>query len=128
VDIGRNVDQGQTGDKVRETPISTNGWAQGFMPVIPALQRIINRIIWIKASLGIKPDPISKITNRKRAGRVVQVVECLPSKHQALSSTPVPPKKEKKKKHNERAPPIFIFLIPSYTRMNIEFLTLLNTP
>jgi hypothetical protein len=32
--------------------------------------------------------PISKILNTKRAGRVAQGVECLPSKHEALSSNP----------------------------------------
>jgi hypothetical protein len=39
-----------------------------------------NREIVVQASLGINKDPISKITNTKRAGGMVQMVECLPSK------------------------------------------------
>jgi hypothetical protein len=35
----------------------------------------------------IKQDPISKLTNSKRAGRVAQVVEYLPSKCEGLSSS-----------------------------------------
>jgi hypothetical protein len=31
-------------------------------------------------------DPIQKVTEAKRAGSMDQVVECLPSKHEALSS------------------------------------------
>jgi hypothetical protein len=33
-------------------------------------------------------DPISKISNRKKTGRVAQVVECLSSKCEAFSSNP----------------------------------------
>jgi hypothetical protein len=40
-------------------------------------------------------DPISKISNTKRAGRGAQVVECLPSKCEALSSNANTTKKEK---------------------------------
>jgi hypothetical protein len=36
---------------------------------------------------------MSKITRVKRAGGVAQVVELLPSKHEALNSNPVPQKK-----------------------------------
>jgi hypothetical protein len=39
------------------------------------------------AGPGIKPDPVSKIANTKRAGGVAQVVECLLSKCKTLSST-----------------------------------------
>jgi hypothetical protein len=46
-----------------------------------------------------KQDPISKKKNptQKRAGRVAQVTvpACLPSKHEALSSTPSKHKKKK---------------------------------
>jgi hypothetical protein len=35
---------------------------------------------------------------KSRAGKVAQVVKCLPSKHEALSSNPVQQKKKKKKK------------------------------
>jgi hypothetical protein len=36
-----------------------------------------------------------------RAGGIAQVIECLPSKYEALSSNPAPPQK-KKKKHEKR--------------------------
>jgi hypothetical protein len=36
----------------------------------------------VQAGLGIKQGPVSKITNIKRAGRVVEVIECLLSKHE----------------------------------------------
>jgi hypothetical protein len=47
--------------------------------------------------LGIKRDPISKITKTKRAGGVAQVVECLPTKCKALSSKSKKKKKKVKK-------------------------------
>jgi hypothetical protein len=43
-------------------------------------------------------DPISKISNPQKAGRVAQVVECLPSKFKSGVQTLVPPKKKKLKK------------------------------
>jgi hypothetical protein len=45
----------------------------------------------------LKQDPISKITNKKRAGRVSQVVEYLPSKCETLSSTHSSQGKKRKK-------------------------------
>jgi hypothetical protein len=45
---------------------------------------------WEDCSPGepsIKRDLVSKIANTKRASGVTQVVECLPSKQKALSST-----------------------------------------
>jgi hypothetical protein len=57
------------------------------MPVIPATWKSTNRRLMVQGVLGIKPDSVSKITNTERAGRVVQVLEHLPSKHEALSST-----------------------------------------
>jgi hypothetical protein len=51
---------------------------------------------------GKKQDPISKITEAQRAGSMVQMVECLPSKREALSSNQSTTKKKKKKiKKNE---------------------------
>jgi hypothetical protein len=52
------------------------------MPVIPAT--LGNMMVL--AFLDIKQQLISKITNTKRAGRVVQVVECLPSRHKPSST------------------------------------------
>jgi hypothetical protein len=46
----------------------------------------ISRKIVVHTNPGIKE--YSKITNMKRAGGVTQVVECLPSKYQSLSSNP----------------------------------------
>jgi hypothetical protein len=48
-----------------------------------------------------KQHPIFKLTIAKRAGGVAQVVDYLPGRHEALSSTPeppTPPPKKKKKK------------------------------
>jgi hypothetical protein len=54
-------------------------------------------MIMVQAGLSKKPDPISKITREKRAEGMAQVVEYLPSKHQAPSSNSSPTKKERKK-------------------------------
>jgi hypothetical protein len=58
------------------------------MPVIPAKPGS-TKGLWFRPR-QTKKDPISKITNIKRAVGVVQVVKCLPDKHKALSSTPTP--------------------------------------
>jgi hypothetical protein len=44
--------------------------------------------------------PISKIT-RENLLEVAQEVECLPYKHEALSSSPIPTKKKKKKERKK---------------------------
>jgi hypothetical protein len=70
-------------------PISTNAWVQGCVLVIPAIiLGITDRKITVQACPGIKQDPISKITNRRRAGGMAQEGEHLPSKFEILSSTP----------------------------------------
>jgi hypothetical protein len=46
-----------------------------------------NRRTAVQPGLGNKQDPISKITNTKRAGRVAQVVKCQSSKLKALNLT-----------------------------------------
>jgi hypothetical protein len=48
------------------------------------------RKLKVQASPSIKH--ISKITNTRRAGRLAEVVECMPGKCKALSSTPSPAK------------------------------------
>jgi hypothetical protein len=58
------------------------------MPVIPATTGSTNRRLMIQVGLGIKRNPTSKITNTKKASRVAQVEENLPSKYKALSSIP----------------------------------------
>jgi hypothetical protein len=51
----------------------------------------------VQASLDIKRDPISKITNIKRVGGMAQVVECLPNKHKFLSSNSSSIKRKKER-------------------------------
>jgi hypothetical protein len=51
---------------------------------------------WFMPAQGIKQDPISKITNAKRAGVATQVVESLPRKHKGLSSNPNTDKEDRK--------------------------------
>jgi hypothetical protein len=65
-------------------PISTSGWLQAYYPSY--LWGSTNRRITDQTCPGVKQDPISKISSTKRAGEVTQVVEHLPSKHEAFSS------------------------------------------
>jgi hypothetical protein len=46
---------------------------------------------------GHKVNPVSKITEAKRAGNMAQMVELLPSKCEAQSSKPNTTKKERKR-------------------------------
>jgi hypothetical protein len=73
--------------------ISTNVWLQWSGPVISATCGSTNRRFKDQASLGIKLDPISKITNAERAGRVASVANCLHTKCNALNSIPSTVKK-----------------------------------
>jgi hypothetical protein len=52
------------------------------------MQGNTNRRIVVQTSPGIKQDPISKLNNAKRAGRVSQGVEYLLNKYEAPGSTP----------------------------------------
>jgi hypothetical protein len=47
------------------SPISTNDWAWWQAPVTPTTWRSTNRRIMGQAVLGIKQDPLSKVTNNK---------------------------------------------------------------
>jgi hypothetical protein len=71
------------------------------------MQGSIKRRIRLQAGQGKKQDPTSKITNVKSAGGLAlsQVVECLPSKREALTSTPSTAKKKKQNKTNKQPPP-----------------------
>jgi hypothetical protein len=51
----------------------------------PSYSGSVNRMIEVHTSLGIKEDPISKITRKQK--ELAQVVECLPTKFEALNST-----------------------------------------
>jgi hypothetical protein len=55
------------------------------------------------ASLSSNPSTAreKKYPTQKRAGQVAQVVECLRTKHEALTSNPYTTKKKKKKKKNQ---------------------------
>jgi hypothetical protein len=70
--------------KSSQDPISNKGSTRWCEPVIPASWGSINRRFLVQPGPGIEGDPISKITNTKRA----PVVERLPSKCKTLSSTP----------------------------------------
>jgi hypothetical protein len=48
-------------------------------------------------------DPVSKNLTQKKADRVVQMVECLPSKHEALSSNSSAVKKKKKRGQTQKS-------------------------
>jgi hypothetical protein len=65
------------------------------VPDIEVRQGSTNRRIEIQDSPGIKQDNISKINEKSTSG-VAQVVEYLPSKGEALSSTPNMARKKKK--------------------------------
>jgi hypothetical protein len=65
------------------------------VPVIQATQGSTNRRIIIQVVQGKKQDPLSKITNVKKDGGVVQVAEHLPSKHKTPSLKPRGPPKAK---------------------------------
>jgi hypothetical protein len=78
-EVGRITDWGQSGQKCSWHSIST--WTWGCMPVFQVIQESTNRKIKVHISLGLRWEPISKITNIKRDHGVVPVVECLPSKH-----------------------------------------------
>jgi hypothetical protein len=79
--------------KSLQDSISTNGEA----PFIPATRRSTDRRITVQASPGNKVNSVWKITNTKRTGRMSQVVWYLPSKCEALSSTPSTRHTRKKK-------------------------------
>jgi hypothetical protein len=77
---------GQPGQKVCKTPSQPAPGCEWHMPVIPAMWESTGRRTEIQAGLDINWDSISNTISAKRAGRVAQVVEYLPTKHKALSS------------------------------------------
>jgi hypothetical protein len=72
------------------------------MPVIPALQGSTSNRTVVQVRPGEKRDPISKITNTKRAGGVAQVVEHPPSHEFIPCSAKKKVNKKKKKKKEEK--------------------------
>jgi hypothetical protein len=69
------------------------------VPVIPATWGSTKSRIAGQANGGVKQDPISKITNAKRADGVIQMLKHLPSKHEAPSSTLISLRAKKKINH-----------------------------
>jgi hypothetical protein len=109
----------QSRQKVSETPISTNSWAQWHMPVISSYKGGCNRedcsfrLAPAKKKVGMGSIPmmagsikwrgdrthhLGKITCAKRAGGVAQAVKRLSSKSKTLSSNNSITKKTKKQK------------------------------
>jgi hypothetical protein len=82
------------------------------VPVIPAICGSTNRKILAQAALCIKQDPISKITNVKRAGGGASVVLHLSSKGEALSSTSSTVKKRGKKRAGDYLSEVSLGLQP----------------
>jgi hypothetical protein len=76
------------GKKFERPPILNDGWTGWCLSVTPATAGSIYRGIMTQAGLDIKQDSIPKIPITKKAGRVAQVVEHLPSRCEALSSNP----------------------------------------
>jgi hypothetical protein len=63
-------------------------WARWSTPVIPMIVRSLK---WEGCGLGQpgqKVRPISKITTAERDGGMIEAIECLSSKHKALSLNP----------------------------------------
>jgi hypothetical protein len=88
--------------EIRRITVQVQHRQKKFMK--PHLNHWLDMVVWCArvtpaiqgstAGLGIKWDPILKIANAKRAGRVTQVVKSLPSKWKALSLTPSTGKKK----------------------------------
>jgi hypothetical protein len=68
-----------------------------LMPIILATWEAEIRIV-VRGQLSKNQAPIPKIPNTKRAGRVAQVVEHLPSNHEAKIKLQYHKKRKKKKK------------------------------
>jgi hypothetical protein len=82
--MDRGLRPAQAKKKVCEIPISTNEWLGVVAHYChPSYTGKHNRRIIVQAGSDIKWNPVSKITQIK-AGRVAQLVECLPSKHETL--------------------------------------------
>jgi hypothetical protein len=86
--MGRFTILGQSRQKVGKTssqPMADSGRVQLSFP---AMKRGTNRRIMVQVHLGIKQDPIPKITNTKRAAGVAQGIEHLQSKFKTLGFNP----------------------------------------
>jgi hypothetical protein len=76
-----------------------------LMPVILAIQEEKIRRITVRGqSRQVVHEMLSqKYSTYKRAGKVAQVVESLPSKCEALVQTPIPPKRNKENKTKSKS-------------------------
>jgi hypothetical protein len=75
----------------------------------PSYMRGIGRRLCSDTNLGEKRARSHLKTEAERAGGVAQVLEHLPSKHEALRANLVP-KKKKKKKRKKKIPHLHLFL------------------
>jgi hypothetical protein len=73
-EIRRVIVRGQPGLKVLKIPSSNKSWVRWRVPVTPVTWGSTNRMITVQAGLGIKQDPISKVTNTKMSARVFKMV------------------------------------------------------
>jgi hypothetical protein len=72
---------------------TTKSWRVEAPVSHPSHLGSVSRRILILAGVGKNARPYLKNNQRKKGFDVVQVVECLPSKHKALSSNPSTTKK-----------------------------------
>jgi hypothetical protein len=109
---------GYPGGRNQEYHSSTSAWAQSSARLhcvthmfTPRYLVTTNRRVTVRASLGTKPGPISKIkhpiSNTKRAGGVAQVVEPLPSPE-------FNPSTDKKTKQNKNSSLFFLFFCKTF--------------
>jgi hypothetical protein len=86
---GKTTVQDQPKQKNSLRPdLTEKSWVWWCVSVIPASVGSIHRRTKVQARPGKKQVPISKITRVKRAGGIAQVVQCLPSQCETLSSNP----------------------------------------
>jgi hypothetical protein len=76
------------GKKIHKTPSQPMAGRGSTAPVVPVTRGSINRRIGSRLSWSLKEDPISRITNTERAGRVAQEVDHLTSKPQDAEFNP----------------------------------------
>jgi hypothetical protein len=97
MEIRQIMVQGQTGQKVSETPPSPKptSWVCWFMAVVPDTQELVKGP-QSKANQGKKFETDLKISKAKRAEGVAEVV-ALPSKCEAVSSNHSTTKRKRKR-------------------------------
>jgi hypothetical protein len=123
VEIGRIMVLGQPWQIVQESPFQTIKAVSVVLSFQLCRKCSINRRMRSKPTWAYMRDPIWKIAKAKRGWGMTQVVECLPSKHKALSSSSSTYKKVNKRgtcryilihmKHTEVVTDPFVFSFSS---------------